>query len=93
MGSLIPAQSVKWWPDEGLRVVAMFCLILHQSTNKVLVEASKTIFFSTSLASTINSMIHAACSKGPSLLDCDEETSTGENLMFALLLFYFSLRR
>ncbi|KAJ7005425.1 hypothetical protein NC653_004899 [Populus alba x Populus x berolinensis] len=37
-------------------------------------------------------MIQAACSKGPSLLDCDEETSTGENLMFALLLFYFSLR-
>ncbi|KAJ6956321.1 protein putative RECOMBINATION INITIATION DEFECT 1 [Populus alba x Populus x berolinensis] len=92
MGSLIPAQSVKCWPDEGLRVVAMFCLILHQSTNKVLVEASKTIFLSTSLASTINSMIQAACSKGPSLLDCDEETSTGENLMFALLLFYFSLR-
>ncbi|KAB5569671.1 hypothetical protein DKX38_003464 [Salix brachista] len=92
MSSLIPTQSVKCWSGEGLRVVAIFCLILHQSTNKVLVEASKTIFYSTSLASTINSMIHAACSKGPSMLDCDEETSTGENLMFALLLFYFSLR-
>lgn len=93
MDSLIPIAGAKGWSEEGLRVIAIFSLILHQSTNEVLVEASKTIVFNTSLVSMINSMIHAACSKGPALFDYDEGTSTGENLIVVLLLYYFSLRR
>ncbi|KAJ4845632.1 hypothetical protein Tsubulata_038344 [Turnera subulata] len=92
MDCLIPKEPAKSWSDEGLRVIAIFSLILHHSTNKALVEASKTIIFNSSLVSMINSIIRTACSKGPALFDCDEKTTTGENLIFALLLCYFSLR-
>ncbi|WCJ27535.1 Protein PUTATIVE RECOMBINATION INITIATION DEFECT 1 [Euphorbia peplus] len=82
----------KTWSVEGLRAVAIFCLILHQSSHNVLLGASKAIVCNPSLASMINSAIHEACSMGPALSDCNEGTSIGGTLIFALLLYYFSLR-
>ncbi|XP_065861506.1 protein PUTATIVE RECOMBINATION INITIATION DEFECT 1 [Euphorbia lathyris] len=89
---LIFTMEEKTWSVEGLRAVAIFCLILHQSTRKVLFGASKAIVFNPSLASMINSAIHEACSMGPALSDHNEGTSIGETLVFALLLYYFSLK-
>lgn len=66
---------------------------MHHSSNEVLLAPSKAIVLSTSLVSAINSVIHAACLKGPALADHDEETSSGEVLIYVLLLNYFSLRR
>ncbi|KAF8402165.1 hypothetical protein HHK36_013117 [Tetracentron sinense] len=56
-------------------------------------KASKAILLNTSLVCTTNNTIHAACLKGPALADHDEETNTGEILIFVLLLYFFSLRR
>ncbi|XP_012078523.1 protein PUTATIVE RECOMBINATION INITIATION DEFECT 1 isoform X1 [Jatropha curcas] len=84
--------DAKRWSTEGLQVIACLSLILHQSTSKVLLGASKAIIFNTSLASMINNIIHEACSKGPALLDFNEGTSIGEALIFVLLLLCFSLR-
>ncbi|XP_002516401.2 protein PUTATIVE RECOMBINATION INITIATION DEFECT 1 [Ricinus communis] len=92
MNCLTLSMAEKSWSAEGLQIIAIFSFILHQSTSNVLLGASKAIIFSSSLASVINSMIHEACSKGPSLFDYNEGTSIGEALIFVLLLYYFSLR-
>lgn len=81
------------WTPECLLVINILTLVLHHSTNHVLEEASKAINLNTSLISIVNSTIDDACSQGPALTDCDEETSTRESLIVILLLYYFSLRR
>ncbi|OVA12984.1 hypothetical protein BVC80_1157g24 [Macleaya cordata] len=78
--------------QEGLLVIGLLSLVLHQSTNQAFKEASKAILLNTSLISAINNVVHAACSKGPALIDHDENTASGETLIFVLLLYYFSLR-
>lgn len=83
----------KCWSVEALLAFAIFSLILHQSTSKVLLGAANAILFNGSLASMIKNVIHEACLKGPALFDCNEGTSIGESLIFVLLLNYFSLRR
>ncbi|GAV58983.1 hypothetical protein CFOL_v3_02516 [Cephalotus follicularis] len=92
MDYLTLTVAVYNWGREGLLVIGILSLILRHSTKRALVEVSKPIIFNTSLVSTINNMIHAACAKGPALTDCDEETNTGENLIFVLILYYFCLR-
>ncbi|XP_022722512.1 protein PRD1 isoform X2 [Durio zibethinus] len=89
---LIPALRKYGWNHEGLLLVGILSLILHHSSKKVLIEASKSIIFNASLISTVNSIVQAASSKGPALIEYDEGTSSGENLIFLLLLYYFSLR-
>ncbi|PRQ38312.1 hypothetical protein RchiOBHm_Chr4g0412451 [Rosa chinensis] len=88
----ITTKAADVWNHECLLVIGILCLILHHSANAVLAEVSKTIIFSSSLVSTINSAVHAACLKGPALVDHDEGTSSGEILIFVLLLNYFTLR-
>lgn len=88
-----PSEAADRWNHESLLVIGICSLILYHSTNKVLVEAAKTIISNTSLVSAINSKICAANFKGPALVDHDEGTSIGEILIFLLLLNYFSLRR
>ncbi|XP_043711385.1 protein PUTATIVE RECOMBINATION INITIATION DEFECT 1-like isoform X2 [Telopea speciosissima] len=75
-----------------LLVIGILALILHHSTNHALPEASKAIILNTFLATTIHNIISAACSKGPALIDHETETSTGQTLIFVLLLYFFSLR-
>ncbi|KAK9932926.1 hypothetical protein M0R45_020145 [Rubus argutus] len=88
----LATKAADMWNHESLLVIGILCLILHHSANAVLIEASKTIIFSSSLVSTINSAIHAACLKGPALVDHDEGTSSGEILICVLLLNFFTLR-
>ncbi|XP_004298232.1 PREDICTED: protein PRD1-like [Fragaria vesca subsp. vesca] len=88
----ITTKAADMWNHECLLVIGILCLILHHSANAVLTEASKTIIFSSSLVSTTNSVVHAACLKGPALVDHDEGTGSGETLIFLLLLNYFTLR-
>ncbi|PIA29814.1 hypothetical protein AQUCO_05800113v1 [Aquilegia coerulea] len=78
--------------QEGLIVIGILSLVLRLYNNKALVEASKAILLNTSLVSTMNTVIQSACSKGPALVDHDEETLTGETLIFLLLLYFYSLR-
>ncbi|KAG8654974.1 hypothetical protein MANES_05G198800v8 [Manihot esculenta] len=89
----ICTMAGKCWSVEALLAFAIFSLILHQSTSKVLLGAANAILFNGSLASMIKNVIHEACLKGPALFDCNEGTSIGESLIFVLLLNYFSLRR
>ncbi|KAK6266107.1 hypothetical protein QUC31_016944 [Theobroma cacao] len=90
--SLIPAVKKHGWNQEGLLLVGILSLILHHSSNKVLIEASKSLICNASLISTINSTVQAVSGRGPALIEYDEGTSSGENLIFLLLLYYFSLR-
>ncbi|XP_059632085.1 protein PUTATIVE RECOMBINATION INITIATION DEFECT 1 [Cornus florida] len=92
MDYLSPTVAADTWTEEALVVVGILSLILYHSTNQALVEASKTILLSSPLISAVNNAIHVACSKGPALVDHDEETKTGETLIFVLLLHFFSLR-
>ncbi|KAJ8648829.1 hypothetical protein MRB53_001852 [Persea americana] len=78
--------------QEGHLVMSILSLILYHSTNQTLSEASKAILLNTSLASAVNNVIQAACAKGPALVDHNEETSTGETLLFLLLFCFFSIR-
>ncbi|KAK9159805.1 hypothetical protein Syun_006146 [Stephania yunnanensis] len=78
--------------QEDLLIIGILSLILHHAINKTLTEASKSILLSTSLATSINKIIQEACSKGPSLVEHNEETSTGEILISVLSLYYFSLQ-
>lgn len=89
---LISTVSMCGWTHESLLIISILSLILHHSTHNALIEASKYIVLSNSLVSTVNSTIDAACLKGPALTDCDEGASTGEYLIFVLLLYYFSIR-
>ncbi|XP_057958708.1 protein PUTATIVE RECOMBINATION INITIATION DEFECT 1 [Malania oleifera] len=93
---LISKVAADGWTQEGLLGIGILCLVLHHSTNvstsASLVEAAKTILLNTSLSCTIKNTIRVACSKGPALVDDNEGTSTGETLIFLLLLQYFSLR-
>ncbi|XP_071736221.1 protein PUTATIVE RECOMBINATION INITIATION DEFECT 1-like [Rutidosis leptorrhynchoides] len=75
--------------QEALLVISILSLILHHSLHQNLIEASKTILMNTQLISLVDKTIHDACLKGPELLDHDETTQTGENLIFMLLLNYF----
>lgn len=80
------------WSQQSLVVVGILVLVLHHSTNQVLIEASKVILLSNLLASVLNKTITEACPRGPALTDQDEETRTGEILLFLLLLMFFSFR-
>ena len=93
MGYLIPMVTAGGWTQESLLVLGILSLILHHSTNQALVEASKAILLNDSLVSMINNVIHTSCSKGPALVEDDEETRNGETLTFVLLLHFFSCRR
>lgn len=81
------------WTIESLLVLGILSLILHHSTSQALIEASKAILLNASLVSMINDVIQTSCSKGPALIEDDEETRKGETLTFVLLLDFFSLRR
>ncbi|KAK7387602.1 hypothetical protein VNO78_28515 [Psophocarpus tetragonolobus] len=88
----IPSEKVDILSDESLFVIGILSLILHHSTNKALLETSKLILFNTSIISMVNAVVCAASSKGPALVDHDERTSTGETLIFVLLLHYFAVK-
>ncbi|GFY82236.1 putative recombination initiation defect 1 [Actinidia rufa] len=90
---LVSTVATDVWTEESLIVIGILSLILHHSTNQALVETSKTILLSTPLFSAFNNTIHAACSKGPALIDHGEGTKVGETLLFVTLLLFFSLRR
>ncbi|XP_052208271.1 protein PUTATIVE RECOMBINATION INITIATION DEFECT 1 [Diospyros lotus] len=89
---LVPRVAADSWTEESSITIGILCLMLHHSTNKALVETSKSILLSSSLVSIMNNTIHVACSRGPALLDCDEGTKTGEILLLVLLLNFFSLQ-
>lgn len=93
MENLDTSEAADRWNQGSLVVIGVLSLVLHHSTNEVLLEASKAILFNTSLVSAINSIIDAAHLKGPALVDHDEGTGIGESLIYVLLLNYFSLRR
>lgn len=89
----IPQEATDILTHQSLFVIGILSLILHHSTNNVLEEVSKSILLSTSIISVVNAVVYAASSKGPALFDHDERTSTGETLIYVLLLNYFALRR
>ncbi|XP_047319685.1 protein PUTATIVE RECOMBINATION INITIATION DEFECT 1 [Impatiens glandulifera] len=78
--------------EEALNVFGILSLILHHSSNQVLLEASKVIFLSPVLVSIINNTISAACGKGPSLVEDGEGTRTEQALILVLLIYFFTLR-
>ncbi|TKY47801.1 PRD1 protein [Spatholobus suberectus] len=88
----IPPKKVDILSNESLFVIGILSLILHLSTNKALEETSKVILFNTCLISMVSTVVYAASSKGPALVDHDERTSTGETLIFVLLLHYFAVK-
>ncbi|KAF3630666.1 putative pentatricopeptide repeat-containing protein, chloroplastic-like [Capsicum annuum] len=88
----IPSIAVDGWTPGTLISIGILSMVLHHSVNQVMVEASKTIILSTPLLSLVNTTIADACSKGPSLVDQDEGTRSGEALVFVLSLIFFSLR-
>ncbi|CAJ2668133.1 unnamed protein product [Trifolium pratense] len=92
MGYSIPPKEANILSQESLFVIGILSLILHLSTNKVLEETSKPILFNTCIISVVNTIVFAALSKGPSLIEHDEGTSTGETLIFVLLLHYFAIK-
>ncbi|XP_027167099.1 protein PRD1 [Coffea eugenioides] len=92
MNYLTGTRKTDCWTQESIMVISIFALVLHHSTNQVLIETSKLILLSTPLASIIKQAIAEACSKGPALVDHDEETKNGEALICLLLLIFFSLR-
>ncbi|XP_031403088.1 protein PRD1 isoform X2 [Punica granatum] len=77
---------------EELLILGILCLILYHSTNGALMEASKTILLNTPLTSMMCTIIHQACSSGPTLHDDDEKTISGTILLHVILLQYFSMR-
>ncbi|MCD7447692.1 hypothetical protein HAX54_032885 [Datura stramonium] len=89
---LIPSVAADGWTQGTLISIGILSIVLHHSVNQVMVEASKTIILSTPLLSLVNTTIANACSKGPSLVDQDEGTRSGEALVFVLSLLFFSLR-
>ncbi|KAL1299582.1 protein PRD1-like isoform X2 [Arachis ipaensis] len=93
MEYFIPPENSDVLSNESLFAIGILSMILHLSTSKALEEASKTILFNTSIISVVNTAVCAAASKGPALVDHDEGTSTGETLIFVLLLHYFAIRR
>ncbi|KAI7753867.1 hypothetical protein M8C21_025623, partial [Ambrosia artemisiifolia] len=92
MHYLISTITENGCTQESLLVMGILCLILHHSLHQNLVAASKTILLNTQLIALVTNTIHDACLKGPALYDHDEETQTGESLIFCLLLNYFCLR-
>ncbi|KAF4365046.1 hypothetical protein F8388_001794 [Cannabis sativa] len=93
MDYYISSEPARNWTQNNLIVLGILSLILNHSTSNALIEASKSILFNSSLISTIDSMIHEACLKGPALVDHAEGSSSyGEHLLYVLLLSYFSLR-
>ncbi|KAI3997742.1 hypothetical protein MKX01_007629 [Papaver californicum] len=89
---LTPTMADGTCKEEGLLVIGILSLVLHLSTMEAFKEASLAILVNTSLISAINNVIHTACSKGPALVDHDENTVIGETLIFVLLLYLCSLK-
>lgn len=78
---------------EDMVVIGILSLVLYHSSDGALVEASRNIVSNSYLVSAINTVVDVACSKGPALTQCQDETNIGEALAFTLLLYFFSLRR
>ncbi|KAK4750965.1 hypothetical protein SAY87_004447 [Trapa incisa] len=89
---LICRGSEESFNQEEVLIFGILCLILHHSIYGALVEPSKVILFNIPLTSMIYSIIHHACSNGPTLFDNDEGTNNGSTLLNAILLLYFSIR-
>ncbi|AEE83390.2 putative recombination initiation defect 1 [Arabidopsis thaliana] len=77
---------------EDMVVIGILSLVLYHSSDGALVEASRNIVSNSYLVSAINTVVDVACSKGPALTQCQDETNIGEALAFTLLLYFFSLR-
>lgn len=93
MDYLNATATADGWTHEGLMIIGILCLVLHHSTNQVLVGVSKSVLLNSSLVQTINKTVREACSKGPALTDHDEGTNIGASLIFLLLLNNFSFKR
>ncbi|XP_024005243.1 protein PRD1 isoform X2 [Eutrema salsugineum] len=77
---------------DGMVVIGILCLVLYHSSSGALVEASRSIVLNPYLVSAINTVVDVACSKGPALTQCQDESDIGEALAFTLPLYFFSLR-
>ncbi|VAH31500.1 unnamed protein product [Triticum turgidum subsp. durum] len=73
-------------------LIGIFCLILHHSASKVLIEPAKAIILNKPLVSLTDGIIQEACAKGPSLLQYNQETDFGGFMILILQLMFFSLR-
>ncbi|KAE8769016.1 protein PRD1 [Hordeum vulgare] len=73
-------------------LIGIFCLILHHSASKVLIEPAKAIILNKPLVSLTDGIIQEACAKGPSLLQYNQETDFGGFMILILQLVFFSLR-
>ncbi|KAI3996709.1 hypothetical protein MKX01_041009 [Papaver californicum] len=89
---LTPTMAEGTCKEEGLLVTGILSLVLHLSTMEAFKEASLAILVNTSLISAINNIVYTACSKGPALVDHDENTVIGETLIFVLLLYLCALK-
>ncbi|CAN6446868.1 unnamed protein product [Victoria cruziana] len=89
---LTPTLAINTCNHEGHLIISNLSLILYHSNNQALTEASKAIIFNSTLASSVHDIVQYACSRGASLMDQDEETSTGKTTLLVLFMCYFSLR-
>ncbi|XP_049932551.1 protein PUTATIVE RECOMBINATION INITIATION DEFECT 1 [Nymphaea colorata] len=90
---LAPTLAINKCNHEGHLIISILSLILYHSENQALKEASTAIIFNSTLASSMHAIVQHACSRGPALMDHDEETSTGKTTLLVLFMCYFSLRR
>ncbi|KAF3787599.1 PRD1 protein [Nymphaea thermarum] len=90
---LSPTLAINKCNHEGHLIISILSLILYHSKNQALKEASTAIIFNSTLASSMHAVVQNACSRGPALMDHDEETSTGKTTLLVLFMCYFSLRR
>nr|pir hypothetical 15.1K protein - Arabidopsis thaliana [Arabidopsis thaliana] len=72
---------------EDMVVIGILSLVLYHSSDGALVEASRNIVSNSYLVSAINTVVDVACSKGPALTQCQDETNIGEALAFTLMHF------
>ncbi|KAG9446020.1 hypothetical protein H6P81_012148 [Aristolochia fimbriata] len=88
---LIPKLAANTCHEDEYLLMGILSLILHHSTKQSLREASSAILRSNALIAVVKHIIKAACAKGSALADHGEETS-GQTIIYALQLYFFSIK-
>uniref|UniRef100_A0A803LTJ2 Uncharacterized protein n=1 Tax=Chenopodium quinoa TaxID=63459 RepID=A0A803LTJ2_CHEQI len=90
--SFTSTMRANGWTEEHLLVLGVLSLVLHHSTQGVLIETARFILLNSPLASLMRATVDGLLANGSASIEQEEESDTERTLVFLLLFLYFYLK-